>query len=237
TPTAPPPPPPALPRDPPSPPQYRQPRTTNESRRTANPATAAGSAAATAAGATAPATAAAATAATTATAAAAAAARPEHHRSERHEHSEAHADREGPERRRCDGHAEAGADLPNPEGADRTKRVHLFRGRARSAARRLRLPACAGLQLSARPRRHLCVAVADSQVRSADGRHGVGSDSSAEGRRALLRADQGRSSQLRSARAGARQAVLREPHAAVSAVAHRPRDERGESIRARDGFG
>src|SRR5207249_8742061 len=147
---------------------HRQPQTTNESRRTANPAAAAGSAAATAAGATAPATAAAATAATT-TATAAAAARSEHHRSERHEHSEAHADREGPERRRCDGHAEAGADLPNPEGADRTKRVHLLRGRARSAARRLRLPACAGLQLSARPRRHLCVAVADSQVRSADG--------------------------------------------------------------------
>ena len=45
------------------------------------------------------------------------------------------------------------------------------RRRARNAARRLRLPALARLQLPAGPRRHLRLAVADSQVRSADRRH------------------------------------------------------------------
>ena len=80
------------------------------------------------------------------------------------------------------GHAEAGADLPDPEGADRAERVHLLGGRARSAARRVRVPARAGLQLPAGARRHLRLALADSQVRSPDRRHRLGSDSAAEGR-------------------------------------------------------
>ena len=143
----------------------------------------------------------------------------EHHRSEGHEHPEAHADREGPDRRRRHRHAQAGADLPDPEGADRAERVHLLGRRARGAARRLRLPARARLQLPAGPRRHLRLAVADPQVRSADRRHRVRPDPAAEGRRALLRADQGRSGQLRGAGSGARQAVLRKPHAALSAGA------------------
>ena len=143
----------------------------------------------------------------------------EHHRSEGHEHPEAHADRQGHERRRRHRHAQAGADLPDPEGADRAERLHLLGRRARSAAGRLRLPARARLQLPAGPRRHLRVAVADPQVRSADRRHGLGPDSSAEGRGALLRADQGRGGQLRGARPGARQAVLREPDAALPAGA------------------
>ena len=162
----------------------------------------------------------------------AASAGPEHHRSEGHEHPEAHADRQGPQRRRRHRHAQAGSDLPDPQGADRAERVHLLGRRARSAARRLRLPARARLQLPARPRRHLRVAVADSQVRSADRRHRVGPDSAAEGRRALLRADQGRSRQLRSPRRRARQAVLREPDAALSAGAPAARDRGRTTCRA-----
>ena len=142
---------------------------------------------------------------------------PEHQRSERHEHPEAHADRQGPERGRRDRHAQAGPDLPDPEGADRAERQHLLGRGARDAAGRLRLPARARLQLPARARRHLRVALADPQVRSPHRRHGVGPDQAAEGRGALLRADQGRGGQLRGARPGAREAVLREPHAALPA--------------------
>ena len=58
----------------------------------------------------------------------------------------------------------------------------------------------------------------DPQVRPAHGRHGVGPDPAPEGRRALLRADQGRSGQFRAAREGAREGLLREPHAAVPAA-------------------
>ena len=54
-----------------------------------------------------------------------------------------------------------------------------------------------------------------------------------EGER-LLRAHQGRGGQLRGARAGARQAVLREPDAALSAGAAQARDA-GEPVRARHG--
>src|SRR5258707_977553 len=109
-----------------------------------------------------------------------------------HERRRADQDREGSRRARRDRDAEAGADLRNLEGARREERADLQRGRPRGAARRLRLPAGAGLQLSSRPRRHLRVAVTDPQVRSPHGRHRVRPDSSAEGRRALLRADQSR---------------------------------------------
>ena len=152
--------------------------------------------------------------------------RAQHHRSEGHEHPEAHADRQGHERRRRDRHAQAGSDLSDPEGADRAERLHLLGGRARGAARRLRLPARARLQLPAGPRRHLRLAVADPQVRPADRRHRVGTDSAAQGRGALLRADQGRGGQLRGARSGAREAVLREPDAALSAGTAQARDRR-----------
>ena len=161
--------------------------------------------------------------------------RPEHHRAEGQEHPAAHPDRQGPERRRRHRHAQAGADLPDPQGADRAERLHLLRGRARSAARRLRLPARARLQLPARPRRHLRLAVADPQVRPADRRHRVGPDPAAEGRGALLRADQGRGGQLRGARSGARQAVLREPDAALPAGALRARDDARQPVRPRHG--
>ena len=91
--------------------------------------------------------------------------RPEHHRSEGHEHPEAHPDREGPQRGRRDGDAQAGADLPDPEGADRAERLHLLRGRARGAARRLRIPARARLQLPAGPDD---IYVSPSQIRKFD---------------------------------------------------------------------
>ena len=150
---------------------------------------------------------------------------PQHHRAQGQEHPAADADREGSHGRRRDRHAQAGADLPDPEGADRAERLHLLRGRPRGAAGWLRIPARAGLQLPAGAGRHLRLAVADSQVRSADRRHGLGSDPAAEGRGALFRAHQGRGGQLRSARAGARQAVLREPDAALSADALHARDD------------
>ena len=77
---------------------------------------------------------------------------PQHQRSEGHEHPEAHPGRQGPERRRRHRHAQAGSDLPDPQGADRAERLHVLRGRARGAAGRLRLPARARLQLPARAR-------------------------------------------------------------------------------------
>ena len=80
------------------------------------------------------------------------------------------------------------------------------------------------------PGRHLRVAVADPQVRPADRRHGVRADPAAEGRGALLRAHQGRSGQLRVAGPGARQAVLREPDAALSAGTVHPRDDARQAV-------
>ena len=85
------------------------------------------------------------------------------------------------------------------------------------------------------PGRHLRLAVADPQVRPADRRHGLRPDPAAEGRGALLRADQGRGGQLRGARPGARQAVLREPDAALSAGALRARDDARQPVGARHG--
>ena len=150
-----------------------------------------------------------------------------------HERRRADEDRQAARRAGRDRHAQAGADLRDPEGARREERPDLLRGRARGAARRLRLPAGARLQLPARPRRHLRLAVADPQVRPAHRRHGVGPDPAAEGRRALLRADQGRGGQLRAAGTGAREGLLREPDAALPAAKHLARDRRREPVGAR----
>ena len=76
--------------------------------------------------------------------------------------------------------------------------------------------------------------VSPSQIRKFDLQTGdtvSGPDPSAEGRRALLRADQGRGGQLRGARSGARQAVLREPDAALSAGAAQARNRSREPRR------
>ena len=119
--------------------------------------------------------------------------------------------------------------------ARREERPALLRRRARDAARRLRLPARARLQLPARPRRHLRLPVADPQVRPAHRRHGVGPDPAAEGRRAVLRADQGRGGQLRAAGPGAREDLLREPDAALPAGADQARDRVRQPVGARHG--
>ena len=148
-----------------------------------------------------------------------------------HERRRAHQDRQAARRAGRDRHAQAGADLRDPEGARREERPDLLGRRARNAARRLRLPAGARLQLPARPRRHLRVAVADPEVRPAHRRHRVGPDPAAEGRRALLRADQGRSGQLRAAGTRAREGLLREPDAALSAEPHRARDRSARTCR------
>src|SRR5213593_1523157 len=54
------------------------------------------------------------------------------------------------------------------------------------------------------------------QVRSAHRRHGVGRHQAAQGRRAVLRADQGRGDQFRAAREDEGEDLLREPDAALS---------------------
>ena len=90
-----------------------------------------------------------------------------------HERRRAHQDRQAARRAGRHRHAQAGADLRDPEGARREERPDLLRRRARNAARRLRLPARARLQLPARARRHLRLAVADPQVRPAHRRHRV----------------------------------------------------------------
>ena len=69
--------------------------------------------------------------------------------------------------------------------------------------------------------------VSPSQIRHFDLHTGDTVDGqirAAEGRRALLRADQGRRGQLRGARAGARQGALRQPDAALSRRAAEARD-------------
>ncbi len=94
--------------------------------------------------------------------------------------------------------------------------IHLRRGRARDPARRLRLPARAGLQLSARPGRHLRLAEPDPPLRAAHRRIVEGQiRPPKEGERnfALM---QGRGDQRPGAGEGARQDPLRRPDAAAS---------------------
>ena len=67
----------------------------------------------------------------------------------------------------------------------------LRRRRARDPAGRLRLPALAGGELSARPGRHLCQPEPGAPLRPAHRRHGRGPDPLAQGRRALFRPAQG----------------------------------------------
>ena len=90
------------------------------------------------------------------------------------------------------------------------------RRRGRGAAGRLRLPALAGGELSARPRRHLRLALADPPLRAAHRRHHRRPDPQPQGRRALLRAAQGQHDQFRGPREGPPQGQLRQPDAALS---------------------
>ena len=114
------------------------------------------------------------------------------------------------------GLAQAGADLQDPADAGRKERPDLLRRRARMPARWLRLPARARVQLSARPRRRLRLALADPPFRPAHWRHHLRPDPSAQRGRALLRADQSRRHQFRTARGSAQQDLLRQPDAALS---------------------
>ena len=148
------------------------------------------------------------------------------------EHHRADEDRQGAGHRRRHRHAEAGADLRDPAGPGREERQHLLGRRPRDAARRVRLPARARLQLSSRSRRHLRLAVADQEVRPAYRRHRVGRHPAAEGRRALLRPDQGRGDQLRAAREDQGKDLLREPDAALPAAEDRARDRPRKTCRA-----
>ena len=127
----------------------------------------------------------------------------------------AHHGRQGPRGRGRGGPAQAGAHLQDPAGADREDRPDLRRGRARVPAGRLRLPARARVQLPARPGRHLRLAVADPALRPAHRRHRLRPDPPAEGRRALLRPDQGRGGQLRAPGSRPQQDLLRQPDAAL----------------------
>ena len=78
--------------------------------------------------------------------------------------------------------------------------------------------------------------VSPSQIRKFDLHTGdtvSGPDPAAQGRRAVLRADQGRSGELRAARTRAREGVLREPDAALSAAEDLARNRSREPVGAR----
>ena len=113
-------------------------------------------------------------------------------------------------------HAQAGADVRHPQAACAAGDRHHRRRRRRSALRRLRLPALAGSELSARARRHLRLALADPPFRPAHRRHARRPYPQPEGRRALFRAAQGQHDQFRGAGKGPPQDQLRQPDAALS---------------------
>ena len=89
-------------------------------------------------------------------------------------------------------------------------------GRGRDAAGRLRLPALAGIQLPAGPRRYLRFALADPPLRSSHRRHGRRPDPRAQGRRALFRAAEGHHDQFRGPGADQAQGPFRQSDAALS---------------------
>ena len=85
------------------------------------------------------------------------------------EHPQLNQIGQGPGRRGRHRHAQAGADLQDPAGADREERPDLRRGRAREPARRLRLPARPEYNYLPGPGRHLRLA---EQIRRFDLRTG-----------------------------------------------------------------
>ena len=132
--------------------------------------------------------------------------------------------------------AQAGPDLRHAQEPGEEGRLDLRRRHAGSAARRLRLPALARHLVPREHRRHLRLAVADPPLQPAHRRLDRGRDPHAEGRRALLRAGQGRQGQRRGPRGGQEQDPVREPDAAASGqgVQARARDQgRREHHRAR----
>ena len=111
--------------------------------------------------------------------------------------------------------AQAGADVRDHEEARQGRRAGLRRRRARGAARRLRLPALDRGQLHGVDRRHLPVAEPDPPLQPAHRRHGRRRGARAQGRRALLRAGQGRPRERPDARGEQAQDHVREPDAPV----------------------
>ena len=82
------------------------------------------------------------------------------------------------------------------------------------------------------PGRRLRLALADPPLRPAHRRHHLRPDPPAQGRRALLRADQGGRHQLRAARGSAQQDLLRQPDAALSQRAAQAGNRRARTTRA-----
>ena len=131
--------------------------------------------------------------------------------------------------------AQAGTDLQDPADPGGKERPDLLRGRARVPAGRLRLPARARVQLPAGSGRRVRFALADPPLRPAHRRHHLRPDPPAQGRRAVLRADQGGRHQLRAARGSPQQDLLRQPDAALSQRAPQAGDRARELFGPRDG--
>ena len=111
--------------------------------------------------------------------------------------------------------AQAGADVRDHEEARQGRRAGLRRWRAGGAARRLRLPALDRHQLHGVHRRHLPVAEPDPPLQPPHRRHDRRRGARPQGRRALLRAGQGRPRQRRDARGEQAQDHVRELDAAL----------------------
>ncbi len=133
--------------------------------------------------------------------------------------------------RKCQHHAQAGADVRHPQATRDPGNRHYRRRRRRGSLRRLRLSSFAGRQLPARPRRHLRLAVADPPLRSPHRRHHRRPHSQPQGRRTLLRAAQGQHPQFRGSGKVQAQGQFRQPHAAVSGPALSPRTRRPDAQR------
>ena len=136
------------------------------------------------------------------------------------------------------GAAQAGHAVRHPQAARGKGRRDLRRRRPRNPVRRLRLPAQPGSELPARPRRHLCVAQPCAPPRPAHRRHGRGPDPLAQGRRALLRADERQDHQLRPARGRPPPHQFRQPDAALpgrAAEAGNPRRDAAAAAAAAQG--
>ena len=119
----------------------------------------------------------------------------------------------GRERQR---HAQAGADVRDPQEAGRAGRRDHRRRRGRGAAGRLRLPALGQRQLSAGSGRYLHLALADPALLAEDRRYGRRADPQPEGRRALFRAAQGQHDQFRRSGKDPAQDPFRQSDAALS---------------------
>ncbi len=89
---------------------------------------------------------------------------------------------------------------------------------------RVRLPAQPGLSLPVLSGRHLRVAQPDSPLRSADRLHRLRPDSSAEGKRTLLRAAARGGDQLSGSEPDGGEGLVRRPDAAASGLADRDGD-------------